>query len=211
MYTALADLARPLGNAHRLILLEHIAQGERSVERLAELTGLTVANTSQHLLQLKRAGFVGTRRQGKFTLYRLAEGPVLDVIASLQSLAAYNLKQVELLSASQPSALSGVEVINSDELIERMHENSVVVLDVRSSAEFELGHLPGALNIPMDELASQLQKLPKDRPVVAYCRGPYCTLSVDAVVALNALGYEAQRLREGFIEWSRAGLRVETE
>jgi rhodanese-related sulfurtransferase/DNA-binding HxlR family transcriptional regulator len=205
----MADLARILGHAHRLILLEHIAQGEQAVERLVELSGLSVANTSQHLQTLRRGGYVQTRRDGKRVLYSLAQGPLAPLLQALRQYAEYNLGQIrELLTDSdqQPTRLEG---ISREELSRRLVEGGMTLLDVRSPEEFAKGHLPGAINIPGDELEQRLAELPADQELVAYCRGPYCVLSQQAAALLRAKGFQVQRLADGFEEWQAAGLGVE--
>lgn len=207
IFAEIAELARAMGHGHRLMLLEHIAQGERSVERLAELAGLSLANASQHLQLLRRAGLVGTRRDGKRVLYRLADGPVAPLLAALRHLAEHNRADVRELVAGSRKA--GVEAISREELLERMRENSVILLDVRPQEEFALGHLPGALNIPGRELERRLAELPAGQEIVAYCRGPYCVFSAEAVALLRANGFEARKLEAGFPDWKAAGLAVE--
>lgn len=210
IFADIAELARTLGNGHRLMLLEHIAQGERSVERLAELCGLSIANASQHLQQLRRAGFVQPRRDGKHVLYRLGNGPILPLLAALRHHAEHNRSEIHQLVADSVGLREGLEAISSAELLARMQEGSITLLDVRSPEEFALGHLPGAINIPADELERRFAELPADQEIVAYCRGPYCILSVDAVAALRAKGWQASRLKDGFPDWKAAGLHVET-
>ncbi|MEJ6781156.1 metalloregulator ArsR/SmtB family transcription factor [Aminobacter sp. Piv2-1] len=207
IFAEIAELARAMGHGHRLMLLEHVAQGERSVERLAELAGLSLANASQHLQLLRRAGLVGTRRDGKRVLYRLADGPVAPLLAALRHLAEHNRADVRELVAGSRQA--GVEAISREELLERMRENSVILLDVRPQEEFALGHLPGALNIPGRELERRLAELPAGQEIVAYCRGPYCVFSAEAVALLRANGFEARKLEAGFPDWKAAGLAVE--
>jgi rhodanese-related sulfurtransferase/DNA-binding transcriptional ArsR family regulator len=207
-FDELAEIARTLGHAHRLALLEHIAQGERPVERLAELSGLSVANASQHLQHLRRAGFVQSRRDGKRVLYRLASGPVDAILAALRAYTSHRHEQIRALVADgldQPERLEGISI---EELLNRIADG-VVLLDVRPPDEFAQGHLPGAINIPTEELQRRLGELPRDRDIVAYCRGPYCMLSSEAVEALRANGFPARRLAAGFPEWKAAGLGVE--
>ncbi|WP_369798512.1 ArsR/SmtB family transcription factor [Achromobacter sp. RTa] len=208
-FDALAEVAKTLGHAHRLVLLEHVAQGERAVERLAELSGLSVANTSQHLQHLRRAGFVQTRRDGKRVLYRLGTGPLVQLLGALRAYAEHQRAEIkEIISDSihQRDRLDGVSV---DELLSLLDSESVVLIDVRPAEEFALGHLPGAVNIPPEQFEGRLGDLPADADIVAYCRGPYCVLSSDAVLALQARGLRARRLDVGFPEWKAAGLRVE--
>ncbi|MDR0252226.1 MAG: metalloregulator ArsR/SmtB family transcription factor [Brucellaceae bacterium] len=205
----LAELARVLGHAHRLDLLEHIAQGERSVERLAELTSLSVANTSAHLQQLRRGGFVNTRRDGKRVLYRLGDGPVLNLLSALRFFAERNKAEVRELVSDYFDNLDRLEPVSRQELLNRLKDDSVTLLDVRPDDEFALGHLPGAVNIPLEVLEQRLSELPKDTEIIAYCRGPYCVLSFEAVAALRNKGYRIRRLEDGFPEWKAAGLAVE--
>lgn len=205
----LAELARVLGHAHRLDLLEHISQGERAVERLAELTGLSVANTSAHLQQLRRGGFVNTRRDGKRVLYRLGDGPVLPLLSALRYFAERNKAEVREVVSDYFDNLDSLEPVSRQELISAMRDGDVTLLDVRPDEEFALGHLPGAVNIPLDELEKRLSELPKDTDIVAYCRGAYCVLSFEAVAALRSKGYRIRRLQDGFPEWKAAGLAVE--
>jgi len=209
LFTDLAEIARTLGHAHRLMLLEHIAQGERPVERLAELTDLTIANTSQHLQHLRRAGFVETRRDGKRVLYRLGNGPIEAVLASLRAYAEHSRAEIRQLVTDAVNADGGHDAISRDELLDRLRIGGITLLDVRSAEEYALGHLPGALNIPADELEQRLSELPPGQEVVAYCRGPYCILSTTAAALLAAKGYRVRRLAAGFPDWKAAGLGVE--
>ncbi len=209
LFTELAEIARTLGHAHRLMLLEHIAQGERPVERLAELTGLTVANTSQHLQHLRRGGFVETRRDGKRVLYRLGAGPVEAVLRSLREYAEHTRSEIRELVSDPMNASGRLESISQEELLERLVSGGMTLLDVRSGEEYALGHLPGALNIPTEELDRRLAELPADQEIVAYCRGPYCVLSTTAAELLIAKGFRVRRLNAGFPEWKAAGLTVE--
>lgn len=209
IFDELAELARTLGSAHRLMLLEHIAQGERAVERLAELTGLSVANASQHLQHLKRGGFVQTRRDGKRVLYRLSTGPVIALLAALRHYAEHSRAEIRTLVADSFHQRDQLEAISRDELMARLQEQSITLLDVRPEDEFAFGHLPGAINIPFEELERRLAELSPDQEVVAYCRGPYCVLSVKAALALRARGFRVRRLEDGFPDWQAAGLRVE--
>ncbi len=209
LFEHLAELARVLGHAHRLELLEHASQGERSVERLAELAGLSVANASQHLQNLKRAGFVQSRRDGKHVLYRLGEGPVLELLSALRAYAEQSRAEVRQIMADYFDKLDKLEPVTRAELVQRLEDESVTLLDVRPKEEFALGHLPGALNVPLAELKRKLSELPKRQEIIAYCRGPYCVLSFEAIALLRAKGFKVRRLEDGFPEWKAAGLRVE--
>ncbi|KOF15986.1 ArsR family transcriptional regulator [Ensifer adhaerens] len=210
IFEEFAELARTLASAQRLLLLEHIAQGERSVERLAELSGLSVANASQHLQQLRRAGFVETRREGKRVLYRLGTGPVLGLLSALRQHAEYNRAQIRDLVADRRDQPDRLEAISREELLLRMREGGVTLLDVRPQDEFTSGHLPGAINIPIEELERRFAELPAQTEIVAYCRGPYCALSFDAVTVLQGKGFSVRRLDSGFPDWKAAGLAVES-
>ena len=209
LFEQLALVARSLGNPHRLELLEHLAQGERNVEALAERTGLTVANASQHLQQLRRAGLVANRRDGKFIHYRLSDEGVVGLVSALREVAERNLAEIDRILRGYFAERDGLEPVTRGELIERARDGLVTVLDVRPADEFALGHLPGAVNVPLAELATRLAELDPDREVVAYCRGAYCVLSFEAVAALRARGLRARRLEEGYPEWRAAGLPVE--
>lgn len=208
-FEALAEVAKTLGHPHRLGLLEHIAQGERSVERLAILSGLSVANASQHLQHLKRAGFVHARRDGKRVLYRLGAGPLTGVLAALREYADYQQAQIREVVSDSLHQRERLEGISVEELLGRMSDESVVVLDVRPREEYLLGHLPNAVNIPLEELADRLGELPRKLDIVAYCRGPYCVLSSEAVTLLRSRGRQARNLTAGFPEWKAAGLSIE--
>lgn len=208
MFDQLADLARALGNSHRLEILEHVSQGERSVERLAQLTGLSVANVSQHLQHLRRAGFVQSRRDGKHVLYRLGEGPITALIAGLRSYAEVNRAEVQCFVSDYYDRMDDLEPVSREDLLARLQDGTVTLLDVRPEDEFAQGHLPGALNIQLHELEQGLASLSREQDLVAYCRGPYCVLSFEVIAALRAKGYRIRRLEDGFPEWKAAGLEV---
>jgi len=199
-----------LAHAHRLELVEQLAQGERSVELLAERTGLSIANTSQHLQQMRRAGIIAARRDGKFVFYRLADESVLDLLAALRRIAERNSAEVERVIRTYFHDRDSLEAVSRDELLQQTRAGLVTVLDVRPPDEFALGHLPGAVNIPLRELEARLADLDPSLEIVAYCRGPYCVLSYEAVAALRTKGFKARRLEDGFPEWRAAGLPIET-
>jgi len=209
VYETFASVARALGHEHRLELLEHIGQGERPVEVLAKLTGLTVANVSQHLQQLRRAGLVAARRDGKNVLYRLSDGSALEAVSALRKVAEQNLAEVQQVVSTYFTKLDAMEPISRDELMQRLSGGTAALLDVRPEDEYRIGHLPGALNISVAELEARLSELPRDREIVAYCRGPYCVLSFEAVKFLRERGYVIRRLEDGFPEWKAAGLPIE--
>ncbi len=210
LFDQVATVAKALGHAHRLELLEFLAQGERSVEALVEKTDLSVGNTSQHLQQLRRAGLVSSRRDGKYILYRLSGDEVVVLVAALRTVAEQNLAEVQQVLAGYFHDRDSLEAVTSATLMSRIREASVTILDVRPQDEYAAGHLPGALNIPLAQLQSQLALLPRDQQIVAYCRGPYCVLSFEAVAALRKLGFDIRRYEAGFPEWQAAGLPVES-
>jgi ArsR family transcriptional regulator len=202
-------VAKAIANEHRLELLELVAQGERSVEALAERSGLSVANASQHLQHLRRAGLVSARRHAKFVLYRLADDAVLTMLAAVHKVAERNVGEVERILRSYFYERDELEPVSRTDLERRMKQGFVTVLDVRPEDEYALGHLPGARNVPLSQLRRQLSKLHRDGKIIAYCRGPYCVLSFEAVAQLRALGFKARRLQDGLPEWKAAGLPVE--
>lgn len=210
IFASLAEVAQALGHAHRLELLEHIAQGERSVEGLAARAGLNFANASRHLQILRRARLVEAQRHGKHVLYRLAgDAQVVELMKALGRVGERNVAEVNRVMTDYFHARDALEAVSREDLVSRLHDGLVTVLDVRPEDEFALGHLPGALNIPLAELDRRLAELPANREVIAYCRGPYCVLSFEAVAALRMRGYVVHRLEDGYPEWKAAGLPVE--
>jgi ArsR family transcriptional regulator len=210
LYVQFAAVAKAMGNEHRLELLELVAQGERSVEALAERSGLSIANASQHLQHLRRVGLVTARRQAKFVLYSLADDAVLAVLSGIHKVAQRNVGEVERILRCYFHARDDLEPVSRSELQRRMKQGLVIVLDVRPEDEFALGHLPGARNVPLGQLKRQLSKLDRKAEIVAYCRGPYCVLSFEAVAQLRKLGFKARRLQDGLPEWKAAGMPVES-
>jgi rhodanese-related sulfurtransferase/DNA-binding transcriptional ArsR family regulator len=210
LFEQFALVAKTLGHPHRLELLEQLAQGERTVEQLADKTDLSVANASQHLQRMARAGLVANRRDGKFVYYRLSDDAVLDAIAALRGIAEKNVAEVERVVRSYFDQRDSFEPVSRKELLKRSRAGAVTVLDVRPADEFALGHLPGALNIPLRALEARLSELRRSSEIIAYCRGPYCVLSYEAVAALRRRGFKARRLQDGFPEWRAAGLPYET-
>ena len=210
LFAQFAAVAKSLAHAHRLELLEQLAQGERSVEVLASRTGLSVANASQHLQHMRRAGLVANRRDGKFVYYRLADDAVVDLLAAVRRIAERHIAEVERVVRSYFLKRDELEPITREELLQRSRSGEITILDVRPHDEFALGHLPGAMNIPLRELEARLAELDPAQEIVAYCRGPYCVLSYDAVAALRARGFKVRRLEDGLPEWRAAGLPVVT-
>jgi len=208
LFAAFAAVAKSLSHAHRLELLEQLAQGERSVEVLADRTRLSVANASQHLQHLRRAGAVASRRDGNFVYYRLADDAILDAVAALRRIAERNVAEVERIVRSYFDDRDSLEPVSREELLERSRAGTVTIVDVRPEDEFALGHLPGAVNIPLRALEARLAELDPSLEIIAYCRGPYCVLSYEAVAALRARGFKIRRLEDGLPEWRAAGLPV---
>jgi rhodanese-related sulfurtransferase/DNA-binding transcriptional ArsR family regulator len=208
LFAEFAAVAKTLGHAHRLELLEQLAQGERSVEVLAQRTGLSIANASQHLQQMRRGGLVANRRGGKFIYYRLNDEAVLDLLVALRRIAERNSAEVERVIRSYFDKRDSLEAVSRAELIERARAGAVTILDVRPEDEFALGHLPNALNIPLRELEARLGEIDPGHEVIAYCRGPYCVLSYEAVAHLRGRGFKARRLQDGLPEWRAAGLPI---
>ena len=210
IYAHLADIAAALAHPHRLELLELIAQGECSVEDLAARTGLSVANASRHLQILRRARLAEPRREGKRMLYSLiSDSEVIALLGSLGRVGERNIAEIERIMRTYFRARDALEPISREMLLERLRGGSVTLLDVRPSDEFAHGHLPGAINAPLADLDAAMAKLPKEYAVIAYCRGPYCVLSYEAVAALRSKGLEAYRLEAGYPQWKAAGLPVE--
>lgn len=209
LYRSIARVAQALASGNRLQLLEFLAQGERSVDALAAMTEMTVANTSQHLQALRQAGLVAARKDGQRVYYRVAGDDVVRLLEALRWVAESRLAEVRQLVTDFLGHKDTLEPVPAKELLARARKGLVTVLDVRPPEEFAAGHLPGAVNIPIERLESELAKLPKRREVIAYCRGPYCLMSFDAVLQLRKRGWNARRLESGFPEWKAAGLPVE--
>ena len=209
LFRQFAAVAKAVAHEHRLELLEALAQGERSVEALADCTGLSVANASQHLQRMRRAGLVETRRDGKLIHYRLTGVAVLDLIAALTRIGESHVAEVEKIVRTYFDSRDAMEPVSRAELMTRMKTGDVQVLDVRPADEFAMGHIPGAVNIPLAQLKRKLAMLDPDKEVVAYCRGPWCVLSFDAVALLRGQGYRVRRLEGGLPEWRAADLPVE--
>lgn len=209
LFSHFAALARVLGNEHRLELLELLAQGEQPVEVLTARTGLSFANVSQHLQLMRKSGLVAGRREGKNIRYRLLDGPIVEALAALRALAEHNVAEVRNVIDSYFTTMDSLEPIGRDELMARLRDEAITLLDVRPEDEYTAGHIPNAKNIPLKMLEVRMSDLPADREIVAYCRGPYCVLSFQAVEALRAKGFMVRRLAEGYPEWKAAGLPVE--
>lgn len=210
LHEQFAHVAKALSHAHRLELLELLAQRERSVEALANVASLTVANTSRHLQQLRRAGLIASRRQGLYVFYRLAGDDVIDLLRGLRRTGQRHISDVNNIVMGYFNDRDSLEAISRQELLRRSRDGLVTVLDVRPSEEYEAGHIPGALNVPLDEVRQHLANLPKEQEIIAYCRGEYCVLAFEAVATMREQGFKARRLEEGYPEWRAAGLPVES-
>lgn len=211
IFEHIADLARALSSPQRLELLDHISQGERSVEALAALCGMSEANTSHHLKQLRQAGLIQSRRSGKNVIYQLGGASPDAILAALRAHVEASRAEVQTIISDYYERLDAMEPVKRNILLERMAHDEVVLLDVRPQDEYRLGHIPGALNITLADLEQKLANMPLDREIVAYCRGPYCVLSFEAVALLRRKGFHARRLEDGLPEWRAAGLAVEAE
>jgi len=208
LFDAFAEVAKALASGRRVEIVDLLAQGERSVDEVADQLGQSVANTSHHLRALARAGLVRTRREGTRIFYALASESVAQLWAALRDVAADHVGGIERLARAYLGDSTSFEAISRKELADRLQRGDLVVLDVRPEAEFRAGHIAGARSMPMSELRRSLRALPKHGEIVAYCRGPYCVFADDAVRELRRRGYEARRLEDGFPEWKRAGLSV---
>jgi len=208
LYEVFARTAKAASSPKRIELLELLAQGERTVESLAKATGMGVTNTSAHLQVLARSRLVETRKEGTKVFYRLSGDDVAAFVVALRNLARLRLPEVEQVVRDYFAARDALEPVSHEELVTRAEHGDVVILDVRPVPEFASGHIPGALSVPLDELDAALVHLPREREIVAYCRGPYCVLAPQAVERLRARGYRARRLADGFPEWRLAGLPI---
>lgn len=209
IYRELAKVVKALSNPHRLEILELLAQGRFSVEEIAGETDLTTANASQHLQVLKRVRLVSTEREGNYIYYRLAGRSVYKAWKALRDLGIERIAEVERVMRAFRESKQSVESLTSSELIRKMKEDDITILDVRPGPEYEEGHIAGSQNIPVDELEDKLDELPADREVVAYCRGPFCVFADEAVELLREKGFNARRLDEGYPEWMLEELPVE--
>jgi len=209
LFTQFARVGKALSNANRLELLEFLAQGSRSVESLANVAKLSIANTSQHLQQLRQSGLVTSRKEGLKVYYSLSGDDVIALLDSLRDVAERHLSDVDKLVNTYLTAKDRLDPIPANELIEKVKQDLVTILDVRPIEEYDAGHLPGAINIPIEELQQHLKDFEPGQEVVAYCRGPHCILAFDAVAQLRKGGLQARRLENGFPEWKVAGLPTE--
>lgn len=209
LYEQFARIGHALGSPRRIELLDLLAQGEKTVELLAEQSAMPIKSTSAHLRVLRQARLVETRRDGTFVHYRLAGDEVAGLLRSLQSVARDRLAEVERVTELYLTRRDELEPVTREELRRLVRDGAVTVLDTRPRPEYESGHIPGALSVPVDELERRLSEIPKDREVIAYCRGPYCVYALDAVTMLRERGYRARRAEDGLPEWRSSGWPVE--
>lgn len=209
LFNEFARIAKAMANPARLELLEFLAQGERSVEDLANVARLSLANASQHLKRLRQVGLVTTRAEGHRVLYSLSDVQVIGAMNCIRQVAERSLAEVNELIQTYLKVKDALEPVTPDELMVRVKKGLVTVIDVRPPEEFVAGHLPWAINIPLSELDARLDMIPRLKEVIAYCRGPYCIMAYEAVSELRRKGYKARRLKDGFPEWKLSGLPVE--
>jgi rhodanese-related sulfurtransferase len=210
LFEQFARIGKALASPKRLEILDLLAQGERTVEEVARETAMPMASASQHLQTLKGARMVESRREGLYAYYRLADEGVFRTWQAVRALGETRLAEIDRVVETYLKDRDTLEALVATALMERLSDGSVVVLDVRPEEEYRAGHIPGALSVPVDALEAALQTLPKDKEIVAYCRGPYCVFSDEAVTLLRSRGYRARRLAEGLPDWRAAGLPVET-
>ncbi len=209
LFEQFARIGKALSSGKRLEMLEFLAQGERSVEQLANMTGLSVANTSQHLQQLRQVGLATARKEGLYVYYRIAGDGIVRLLATLRTVGEENLADVNRLVKLFLDSKDSMEPVPAKELWQRVKQGLVTVLDVRPSEEYAQGHIRGAINVPMTELKKRLHQIPAGQEVVAYCRGPYCLLAYEAVQVLRKKGIKARRMEDGYPEWRLRGLPVD--
>jgi rhodanese-related sulfurtransferase/DNA-binding transcriptional ArsR family regulator len=211
IYEQFARIGKAVAAPKRIELLELLCQGPRTVEALADHAGLTVANASQHLQVLRGARLIEAEKKGLYVEYRVADDGVYRFFASLRNLSKARLAEVEQVTRDYFEQRGAMESVDSEELLRRVKSGEVVVIDVRPAAEFRAGHIPGAISMPVGELKGRMKELPKRREIVAYCRGPYCVMAVEAVEALRKGGFKAQRMEQGVVDWRARGFRVSVE
>lgn len=210
IYEQLARIGKAVSAPKRIELLEILGQGPRTVEALAKLADLSVANASQHLKALRAARLVDAEKKGLFVEYRLADDSVGRYLLTTQTLADARLAEIRQLTRDFLEKRGALEPVNREELVRRVRDGEVIVLDVRPSEEYAAGHIPGAVSVPIDELKARLRELPKGKEIVAYCRGPYCIMSIEAVELLRKKGFRALRMEQGVLDWRARGWRIET-
>ena len=209
IYAQFARLGGAISAPKRIELLDLLCQAPRTVEALAAMTGITVANASQHLKVLRSARLVATEKKGTYVKYRIADDKVEGFLLALRALAEARLAEVDEATRDWLGRAEAMEPVLHEELLRRARRGEVTVLDVRPAEEYDAGHVPGALSFPLPELKKRLNELPADREIVAYCRGPYCVMAIDAVKVLRRNGFKAQRMEQGIPDWRARGWRVD--
>ncbi len=210
LYEQFARIGKALSSAHRLELLEVLAQGEHSVEVLAHETGMSIANASQHLQVLRAAQLVEVRREGVYIYYHLADEHVFTLWQTMRHVGEASIAEIDRIVDTYLHDRNVLQPIGATELLQRLVKGNVILLDVRPAEEYAAGHLPNALSMPVTELEARLPELPQDKEIVAYCRGPYCVFADEAVALLHSNGYNACRLEQGLPDWRALGLPVES-
>ncbi len=208
LFREFAEVAKALAHGVRLEILEHLAQADRNVETLAGLTDVSVASVSQHLQKLRHAGLLVATKNGKQVIYSLKDEQVVDLLETLQRFAERNTAEVQQVISGYFNDRDSMEAVSKADLLERVAQGTTIALDVRPTDEFDVGHLKGAINIPLADLEKRLADLPPNKEIIAYCRGPYCVLSYEAVAALREKGYTVFRLDGGYPDWKASGLPV---
>jgi len=209
VYGQFARIGKAVSAPKRIELLELLGQGPRTVEALADQAALSVANASQHLQVLRAARLVDAQKKGLFVEYRLADEAVLKFAHALRVLAESRLSEIAAITQVYLEARGALERVEGKDLMERVRSGAVTVLDVRPAEEFRAGHIPGARSVPLTELRKRLAELPKNREIVAYCRGPQCVMAIEAVELLRKEGFRAQRMEQGVIDWRARGWRID--
>jgi rhodanese-related sulfurtransferase/DNA-binding transcriptional ArsR family regulator len=210
IYEQFARISKALASSRRIELVELLAQGPRTVEALSRLAGMSLANTSQHLQVLRGAGLVESSKEGLYVTYRVADPLVTELLLSLRRVAEARLADVERITGEFLAEREQLEAVDESALRSRVRKGEVTVLDVRPADEYAAGHIPGALSVPLPELAKHLADLPRGKEIVAYCRGPYCVLAVEAVKLLRKKGFKAFRLEDGVLDWAAHGFRIDS-
>lgn len=210
VFSELAKISQALGNAKRLEIVDLLAQGEKTVDKIAASTGMSVANTSQHLQVLKAGNLVSIQRKGNFISYKLSSTDVAIIYTLLRDFGTSRIAEIDKVVKEFRAGKHNLDSVTVEELIDKMSLENVVLLDVRPQDEFESGHISGALSIPIEQLAERLSEIPSDKTVVAYCRGPFCVFADEAVKLLHQHNFNVTRLEEGFPDWKMKGLPIET-
>ena len=205
VFEQFSRVAKTLGSSKRLEIIEHLSQGERSIDVLAQLLGSTLANTSQHLKRLREVGLVHSRKEGKYVFCRISGDAVIDLMSALQRTSEEHVSEIKEIVSSYFNKCDNMEALSRQQLIERMNSGIVTILDVRPENEFHMAHIPGAINIPLKQLSERLEELPLEQEVIAYCRGAYCVFAYEAILLLRKKGFKARRLEDGYPEWKADG------